>query len=70
MSLLKTPTINALYRHFVVATSKSRAAIYEQELNVEPQPTFSDIQQKVFEKAVQDKEEPNPLFTQYCTETD
>ena len=62
MSLLKSPTLISLYRHFVVATSKSRAAIYEQELNLEPQPTFSEIQQKVYEKAMEDKEEQNHLF--------
>ena len=56
-------TLKALSRHFVVATSRSRAVIYEQELNLEPQPSFSEIQQKVYEKAVQDKEEHNPLFT-------
>ena len=70
MSLLKTPVFTTLYRHFIVSTSRSRAAVYEQELNQEPYPEFSQIQSKVYEVAVKNGEEGNAIFGQFCQEAE
>ena len=70
MSLLKTPALTSLYRQFVVSTSRSRAPIYTEHLNQEPQPSFDLIRDKVYDKAQKDKEETNPLFKQFCEEAE
>ena len=58
--------MKALYKHFVAATSVHRMPL--KQAHMEEPFNHEDLQHKVYEKSVQDKEEINPLFVGYCTE--
>lgn len=71
MSLLKTATFQLLSKHFIAATSRYRPAILDHHIReMTAEPDFKEVNDKVFEKAVKEKEEINPLFEKYCHEAE
>lgn len=74
MAALKTNTFKTLYKHFVAQTSRARPAIAERQLEeITTYPSteqYQAMQDSIYNKAQQEKEETNPIFNQFCVEAE
>ena len=74
MAALKTITFKTLYKHFVAQTSRARPAIAERQLEeITTYPSteqYQAMQDTIFTKAQEEKEETNPIFNQFCLEAE
>ncbi len=74
MAALKTTTFKTLYKHFVAQTSRARPAIADKQIDeITTSPTteqYQSMQETIYNKAVEEKEETNPVFHQFCQEAE
>ena len=59
--IFKSGCFSALYRHFVVATSKLRPIVLK-EYNEAPELHWEEVSNKIYEKAARAAEPINPIF--------